>query len=90
MTFVHVFSPEVLQARCLPSLPSRLRRRKVQVPAGELLPRCLRPPLTYLSAKVYAGDIARAVEILSRGDLEVEKMAAGKIIEAGGPKGEWC
>ncbi|GLB35922.1 putative NAD(P)H-binding [Lyophyllum shimeji] len=34
---------------------------------------------------VYVGDVARAVEILSRDDPDVRKETAGKIIEAGGP-----
>lgn len=37
---------------------------------------------------VYVGDIARIVEIISRGDPEVDKMVSGKIIEAGGPDGK--
>ncbi|KAG5644622.1 hypothetical protein DXG03_008100 [Asterophora parasitica] len=41
-----------------------------------------------LSQPVYVGDLARAVEILSRGDPAVDKMSAGKIIEAGGPEGK--
>lgn len=36
---------------------------------------------------VYVGDLARAVEVLSRNDLEVDRLAAGKYIEAGGPDG---
>ncbi|KAF5384882.1 hypothetical protein D9615_001314 [Tricholomella constricta] len=35
---------------------------------------------------VYVGDLARAVEILARGDPSVNSMAAGKIMEAGGPE----
>ncbi|KAI0785012.1 NAD(P)-binding protein [Abortiporus biennis] len=34
---------------------------------------------------VYVGDIARAVEIISRDDPEIRKLVDGKIIEAGGP-----
>lgn len=34
---------------------------------------------------VYAGDVARAVEICCRADPEVVKVIGGKIIEAGGP-----
>ncbi|KDQ63299.1 hypothetical protein JAAARDRAFT_168979 [Jaapia argillacea MUCL 33604] len=34
---------------------------------------------------VFAGDIARLVEIISRRDSDVMKMTDGKIIEAGGP-----
>jgi NADH dehydrogenase len=37
---------------------------------------------------VYVDDIAKAVEVMSRGDPEVEKKVSGKIIEAGGPRGE--
>ena len=36
---------------------------------------------------VYVGDLARAVEVLSRNDPEVDRLAAGKYIEAGGPDG---
>ncbi|TEB38914.1 putative nucleoside-diphosphate-sugar epimerase [Coprinellus micaceus] len=35
---------------------------------------------------VYVDDIAKAVEVMSRGDPEVEKKVSGKIIEAGGPR----
>jgi len=34
---------------------------------------------------VFVGDIARAVEIVSRDDASVRRAVAGKIIEAGGP-----
>lgn len=37
---------------------------------------------------VFSGDIARAVEIISREDKVIRKKVAGKIIEAGGPDGE--
>jgi uncharacterized protein YbjT (DUF2867 family) len=36
---------------------------------------------------VYVGDLARAVEVLSRNDPEVDRLVAGKYIEAGGPDG---
>ena len=36
---------------------------------------------------VYAGDLGRLVEIITRSDEEVIKKVAGKIIEAGGPDG---
>lgn len=36
---------------------------------------------------VYVGDIARAVEVISRDDPEIRKLVDGKIIEAGGPDG---
>ena len=36
---------------------------------------------------VYVGDLARAVEILSINDTEVNELVSGKIIEAGGPDG---
>jgi hypothetical protein len=36
---------------------------------------------------VYAGDIARAVEICCRDDRQVIDAVGGKIIEAGGPDG---
>jgi NADH dehydrogenase len=36
---------------------------------------------------VYAGDIARAVEICCRDDAQVIQAVGGKIIEAGGPEG---
>jgi NADH dehydrogenase len=36
---------------------------------------------------VYVGDLARAVEVLSRNDPEVNRLVAGKYIEAGGPDG---
>nr|AAZ14931.1 putative nucleoside-diphosphate-sugar epimerase [Coprinellus disseminatus] len=35
---------------------------------------------------VYVDDIAKAIEVMSRGDPEVEKEISGKIIEAGGPR----
>ncbi|KIY51276.1 NAD(P)-binding protein [Fistulina hepatica ATCC 64428] len=35
---------------------------------------------------VYVGDIARAVEIISRTDPEIESKVSGKIFEAGGPE----
>lgn len=38
---------------------------------------------------VYVGDIARLIEIISRNDPDVRKAVDGKIIEAGGPEGEW-
>jgi len=34
---------------------------------------------------VYVGDIARAVELITRGDPAIEREVAGKTIEAGGP-----
>lgn len=34
---------------------------------------------------VYVGDLARAVEIISRLDTTIEKQVSGKITEAGGP-----
>lgn len=34
---------------------------------------------------VYVGDLARAVEVLSRNDPEVNRLVAGKYVEAGGP-----
>lgn len=37
---------------------------------------------------VFSGDIARAVEIISRADEDIRKTVAGKIIEAGGPDSE--
>ena len=37
---------------------------------------------------VFVGDIARAVEIVSRDDASVRRAVAGKIIEAGGPDGK--
>jgi uncharacterized protein YbjT (DUF2867 family) len=36
---------------------------------------------------VYVGDLARAVEVLSRNDPDVDRLASGKYIEAGGPDG---
>lgn len=36
---------------------------------------------------VYAGDVARAVEICCRSDPKVVEQVGGKIIEAGGPNG---
>lgn len=38
---------------------------------------------------VYVGDLARAVEVISRMDPSIESQISGKIIEAGGPNGEW-
>jgi hypothetical protein len=43
--------------------------------------------LTYLRP-VYAGDIARAVEICCRDDPQVLDAVGGRVIEAGGPDGE--
>ena len=37
---------------------------------------------------VYVGDIARAVEIISREDKSIRGAVAGKIVEAGGPDGQ--
>lgn len=37
---------------------------------------------------VYVGDLARACEILSRGDKNVNSLVGGKIIQAGGPDGK--
>lgn len=37
---------------------------------------------------MYAGDIARAVEICCRDDPQVIQAVGGRIIEAGGPEGE--
>ncbi|KAI0078168.1 NADH dehydrogenase [Panus rudis PR-1116 ss-1] len=34
---------------------------------------------------VFVGDIARAVEIISRNDPDIRKMVDGKVLEAGGP-----
>lgn len=36
---------------------------------------------------VFVGDVARAVEIISRNDKAINKLVSGKIIEAGGPEG---
>jgi NADH dehydrogenase len=36
----------------------------------------------------FCGDIANAVEIISRDDNDVHDTASGKIIEAGGPEGK--
>ena len=36
---------------------------------------------------VYAGDIARFVEIACRNDGDIRKVLGGKIVEAGGPEG---
>lgn len=36
---------------------------------------------------MYVGDVAKAVEVVSRDDLEVVNQVGGKIIEAGGPEG---
>lgn len=37
---------------------------------------------------VYVGDLADAVEAMCRGDHEIELAISGKIMEAGGPRGE--
>jgi len=37
---------------------------------------------------VYAGDLGKLVELLTRGDPGIDKKVRGKIIEAGGPDGE--
>ena len=34
---------------------------------------------------VYVGDLARAIEVSSRGDPDIESLTNGRIIEAGGP-----
>jgi uncharacterized protein YbjT (DUF2867 family) len=34
---------------------------------------------------VFVGDIGRAVEIISRNDQAINRLVAGKIMEAGGP-----
>ena len=44
---------------------------------------------TSLFQPVYVGDIARLVDLISRGDENVEQAVAGKIIEAGGPQGAY-
>lgn len=36
---------------------------------------------------VYVGDLARAVEVLSRNDPDVDRLVSGKYIEVGGPDG---
>ena len=36
---------------------------------------------------IYAGDVARAVEICCRDDPKVIEQVGGKVIEAGGPDG---
>ena len=43
-----------------------------------------------LLVQIYAGDLARTIEVISRSstDPEVAKMVDGKVIEAGGPTGE--
>jgi len=38
---------------------------------------------------VYVGDLARAVEVISRMDPSIESQISGKIIEAGGPDGKY-
>ncbi|KAI5451405.1 hypothetical protein NCC49_001712 [Naganishia albida] len=35
---------------------------------------------------VYVGDVAKAVEVVSRDDIEIVNQVGGKIIEAGGPE----
>lgn len=37
---------------------------------------------------VYVGDLARAIEISSRRDQDIESLTNGNIIEAGGPDSE--
>lgn len=37
---------------------------------------------------VYVDDLARAIEIISRDEKAVRHLVSGKIVEAGGPKGE--
>lgn len=39
---------------------------------------------------VYAGDVARAVEICCRSDPKVVEQVGGKVIEAGGPDGQFA
>ena len=41
------------------------------------------------SRPVYAGDVARAIEICCRDDPKIVELVGGKIIEAGGPEGEY-
>ena len=43
---------------------------------------------TSLFQPVYVGDIAKAVEIVSRDDTGIRGLVDGKVIEAGGPDGE--
>jgi len=43
---------------------------------------------TTLLQPVYVGDLARAVEVISRMDPSIENQISGKIIEAGGPNGK--
>ena len=39
---------------------------------------------------VFVGDVARAIEIISRHDIELDDLVDGKTIEAGGPDSEFC
>lgn len=41
------------------------------------------------TVQVYAGDIARAIEVISRSpsDAKIAALVDGKIVEAGGPTG---
>jgi hypothetical protein len=86
----------VRQSRKLPSLPARLWRRTNAVSAGMFEVSFVRRPflhrLTSLFLQVYAGDLSKVIEIISRSssDPEVAAMVDGKIIEAGGPKGQSC
>lgn len=38
---------------------------------------------------VYVEDVARAIEVLARDDQDLRHAVAGKIVEAGGPDGEF-
>ena len=89
---------EIRQPSEIPSLPSRLRRRNFSLPACSYTP--FFSWLSFASAdllsisvrpQVYAGDLAKAIEIISRSstDPEVAAMVDGKIIEAGGPTGSF-
>ena len=39
---------------------------------------------------MYVGDVARAIEVITRDEPEIQRLVDGKIIEAGGPDGKWC
>jgi len=74
----------IRKSRYIPTIPTSLRRWCSSIPV------C--PPSSRKTGAddrpVYAGDIARAVEICCRDDRQVIDAVGGKIIEAGGPDGE--
>lgn len=69
------------------ALPTCLRRWCGPIPVSLRLCCDLVDDLLMQFRPVYAGDIARAVEICCRDDPQVIQVVGGNIIEAGGPEG---